>query len=249
MRSRLDGTNVDVGVSALVLAYNLAIHRALPHATHLPANLTAAAVFVLLARRAGATLDDMGLRPERAGAGVRTGLAATAPIAAAIALTAGVPASRGLYDDHRVTQAGARHVVYRALVRTPLAIALPEEAIFRGALLGLFLRNRSPSGAAAWSALGFGLWHVLPTLDTLRTTPVGALVRDDGAKRLAALAGMVAATAGAGAGFAWLRLRSGSLVAPVLAHSAVNGLAFVAGHLLHRCNSPTATAGREGEPW
>jgi membrane protease YdiL (CAAX protease family) len=42
----------------------------------------------------------------------------------------------------------------------------------------------------------------------------------------AAAASVVAATAGAGAGFAWLRLRSGSVVAPMLVHATLNMTAF-----------------------
>jgi membrane protease YdiL (CAAX protease family) len=33
----------------------------------------------------------------------------------------------------------------------------------------------------------------------------------------------------AGGGFAWLRLRSGSLLAPILVHAAVNVSAYLAG--------------------
>jgi membrane protease YdiL (CAAX protease family) len=38
--------------------------------------------------------------------------------------------------------------------------------------------------------------------------------------------GAVLVTSVAGLAFCWLRLRSGSLVAPVLAHAATNGLAL-----------------------
>ena len=41
-----------------------------------------------------------------------------------------------------------------------------------------------------------------------------------------ATAGVVAATAGAGVLFAVLRLRSGSVAAPVIAHAALNMAAF-----------------------
>jgi membrane protease YdiL (CAAX protease family) len=41
-----------------------------------------------------------------------------------------------------------------------------------------------------------------------------------------AVVGTVAATTTAGVAFAWLRLRSGSLLAPILAHIATNSLAF-----------------------
>ena len=48
------------------------------------------------------------------------------------------------------------------------------------------------------------------------------------------VASTVLATAAAGVAFAWLRLRSRSVVAPVLAHAALNSLAFVATHWVDR---------------
>ena len=63
----------------------------------------------------------------------------------------------------------------------------------------------------------FGLWHLTPTL-------TGAL--DAGDPALGVTVGTVAATTVAGIGFGWLRVRSGSLLAPILAHIATNSVAF-----------------------
>ena len=63
------------------------------------------------------------------------------------------------------------------------------------------------------SSLLFGLWHLDPT----------ALWSLD---RLGGAVGTVAATAAAGAVFHVLRRRSGSLLAPVLAHWGTNGVAL-----------------------
>ena len=52
--------------------------------------------------------------------------------------------------------------------------------------------------------------------------------RRSAAGQVALVVGAVVVTFLAGLGFAWLRLRSRSLVAPVLAHVATNGLALVA---------------------
>jgi len=46
--------------------------------------------------------------------------------------------------------------------------------------------------------------------------------------------GNVLSTAFAGAVFAYLRLRSGSLLAPALAHLATNNISFVVGWLFNR---------------
>jgi uncharacterized protein len=109
--------------------------------------------------------------------------------------------------------------VFETLVRIPLETALAEEVIFRGVLLALGLRSRSRGWAIVTSSVLFGLWHVVPRL--------GAPARDAyGRPDASATAAVFATTAIAGAGFAWLRLRAGSVLAPVLAHAALNMAAF-----------------------
>jgi membrane protease YdiL (CAAX protease family) len=51
--------------------------------------------------------------------------------------------------------------------------------------------------------------------------------------------GSIAVTFAAGLVFCWLRLRSRSLIAPVMAHAATNGLALtVAWFAVHHCHGP-----------
>jgi hypothetical protein len=45
-----------------------------------------------------------------------------------------------------------------------------------------------------------------------------------------------------GAVFGWLRLRSGSVLAPLIAHAALNDSALVAGHAAHRLSRPGGRA-------
>ncbi|HSS88738.1 MAG TPA: CPBP family intramembrane glutamic endopeptidase [Streptosporangiaceae bacterium] len=44
----------------------------------------------------------------------------------------------------------------------------------------------------------------------------------------------------AGAVFGWLRLRSGSVLAPLIAHAALNDSALLAGRAAHRLSRPGA---------
>jgi membrane protease YdiL (CAAX protease family) len=75
---------------------------------------------------------------------------------------------------------------------------------------------------------------VLPTIDHYHGNPASALADDPArGQRLAVLAAMLS-TAGAGGVFAWLRLRSRSVLAPALAHAALNMSAYVAGRRLVR---------------
>lgn len=217
---------------ALTLAYSWIVNRVIPDSWYIPGNAAAAAAFIALGRGTGATWTDMGLRPDRAGRGLRVGLAAAAPIAAVVALGVAVPASRRYFADQRVIGLGAGTVVYDALVRIPLGTAVCEEVIFRGAMLGMLLRRRTPLSAVVVSSLLFGLWHVFPTLDTLHLNPAGALVEGSALRTTGAVIGTVAATSAAGVGFAWLRLRANSVVAPIVAHAALNVTALLAGRLV-----------------
>jgi membrane protease YdiL (CAAX protease family) len=128
-----------------------------------------------------------------------------------------------------VTAVGRREAIYHLAVRIPLATAVAEELAFRGALLGLTQRRRSPAAAVAWTSLLFGASHALPTLKHYDGNPASGLVADPRQGRRIAVLGTMLSTAGAGCLFAWLRLRSRSLLAPILAHAATNASAYLAG--------------------
>lgn len=52
----------------------------------------------------------------------------------------------------------------------------------------------------------------------------------------AGVAGSVVFTAGAGVAFAWLRLRTRSVVAPLVAHAGINSLAMIAAFIALEIN-------------
>ena len=195
------------------------------------------AALVLVARWSGATPRDLGLRRADAGRGLRYGAGAFGAVLVVLTLAAALPATSGfLHDDRGRITAG--QLVHELLVSVIMLTAIPEEFAFRGVLLG--------SGAALWgagrgtlvvSAL-FGLWHVQPTLATMGDNPAvgGASASPWG--RLLVVAGAVAVTFVAGLLFAWLRLRSRSLLAPVLAHVATNGVGLAVAWVV--CTEPTA---------
>jgi hypothetical protein len=84
----------------------------------------------------------------------------------------------------------------------------------------------------SWTSFIFGLWHILPTLDTYEGNPASNIVRNPGRARLTAVLGVAGTTAGAGLYFSYLRLRSGSVAAAVLPHAAINIVALVIGKAL-----------------
>ncbi len=217
------------------VTYGVLLHRLVPERWHVPANVIAALASVSLARRAGASAADCGLRADGLGPAVRTGVAAAAVIAAGVAIAAAPARLRGVFADDRVCGHGSTRARYEVLVRIPLATAGSEEVLFRGAMLGVMLRRHSPAAAIARSSLCFGLWHVLPTLTSLRSAAAGrAATARTGAA--AVVAGVVGVTAGAGTGFAVLRMRSGSVAASAIAHAALNVSAYIAARRAGRCS-------------
>jgi membrane protease YdiL (CAAX protease family) len=224
----------ELAAAGALLAWNAAVNRVVPSPAYVPANLAAAGLSLAAARRAGVSAAELGLDRQRAGRGLRVGLAAAAPVVAVVAIGAALPATRRvLVDDRRATTGGAGYALYHTLVRIPLGTAVAEEALFRGALLGLLTQRHPRARAVAVSSALFGCWHVLPTLDTLALNPLGATVGDRAGTGGAVLAS-VAVTALAGLGFSWLRFRGDSVVAPVVAHAALNSSAFAAARLVSR---------------
>jgi uncharacterized protein len=224
----------ELAAAAALATWNAAVNRVVPSPAYVPANLAAAGLSLAAARRAGVSAAELGLDRQRAGRGLRVGLAAAAPVVAVVAIGAALPATRRfLVDDRRATTGGAGYALYHTLVRIPLGTAVAEEALFRGALLGLLTQRHPRARAVAVSSALFGCWHVLPTLDTLALNPLGATVGDRAGTGGAVLAS-VAVTALAGLGFSWLRFRGDSVVAPVVAHAALNSSAFAAARLVSR---------------
>ena len=207
-------------VLIVLAAHNLLGNLVLPPALYVPANLAVAAVLLGLARASGISWAELGLSRSSVGRGAALGAAAFLVVAIALVVAALAPATRPLFEDERAAKltTGAA-IAYQALLRIPLGTVVLEEVAFRGVLLALFSRATSTGAAVAWSSVAFGLWHVVPTAEALRANRL--------APNAPAVAAAVVGTAAAGAAFCWLRLRSGSLLAPALAHVATNSVALV----------------------
>jgi membrane protease YdiL (CAAX protease family) len=181
------------------------------------------------------------------------GVATASALAAITAAGLLAPSAGRFYQDERIVHSTTSQMLYEVLVRIPLATALPEELIFRGSLLGLLARHRPPTTAAALSSLCFGLWHVLPTFDRIQTNPGTRHAHGNPRTTAIVIAGHVASTTLMGVGLSWLRLRSGSVLAPVLAHAAPNAVGFLGGwaithtpHLRHRLSRAVRQSDKSG---
>lgn len=176
-----------------------------PSDWHFTFNLAIIGLSIGVARLASLSRDELGLTRQHLGAGLRLGGLAFAIITAVVALAAPF----GLLEDDR-TAVDLGDMTLRVLVTIPIGTVVMEEFAFRGVLYGLLDRVTPPAGAMVIGAGLFGVWHVPPLLDEGAAVVLRAL----------------AATTVAGVGFIWLRRRSGSLLAPALAHLATNSSTF-----------------------
>ncbi|MEV0411654.1 type II CAAX endopeptidase family protein [Streptomyces sp. NPDC050448] len=227
------GTWPAVGVTVAVLvAANLALH----YWTGLPGLVTAIVVSgVLLGVLwwAGGTRADAGLAPGTLARGARWALALIGLVGVVYLAGALLPATRTLFEDRRYGGMDGSEVMLRVLVLVPVGTVLVEETAFRGVLYGLVRRDRGAVWATAVSSLLFGLWHVLPSLHLATEKPALTTVfgRSGPGAALAVL-GAVLFTAAAGVLFCELRRRSGSLLAPMGLHWALNAFGYLVGYLL-----------------
>ncbi|MEE6175149.1 Rv0804 family intramembrane glutamic endopeptidase [Mycobacterium sp. 050134] len=159
------------------------------------------------------TRAELGLRPPRLWAGLRTGSAVGAAAVGAVAATTRLGPVRASMAA-RPTPPSAPGWL---LVRIPVGTVWAEEAAFRAALAAVASRSFGAEGGKALQALSFGLSHVPDARSAGEPVLPTVLV-----------------TAGAGWFFAWLAERSGSLAAPMLAHLAINESGAVAALLVRR---------------
>ena len=166
----------------------------------------------------GLSSSELGLARHDVRRGFVVGGIAAGCILATIAVLVVVPASRGYFTSSRVrTDSSSLHWL-EPLLFIPFGTVLFEELIFRGALLGATLRRFDTRGAVAVTSMVFGLWHLPDAIDATSGSSLHVA---------AAAAGTILVTTAAGVLFALLRLRSASLVAPVLAHLAFDAGAYV----------------------
>ena len=195
-----------------------------PRYVWLPVSMLTAAL-ALIAWTTGATWADLGLERQYLRSGLPYGAGAFGLVLLVLVVAAVIPATNGFLHDSRAQISGGR-MLYELVVSILLLTVIPEEFAFRGVLLGSALRLWGPWRASLITSVLFGLWHIAPTLHTMRDNHAVAGLTASIAGQSLVVLGSIAVTFVAGLIFCWLRLRSGSLLAPVMAHFATNGLAL-----------------------
>ncbi len=199
-----------IGVTALVLTWNNAGHL-------LPAKLRErSATIRALIIATGAILwlarEDVMVKDGLVEA-IPFALGALAILALAVTLFRFFPALARPLKDRRIAAMDKKQFVGYTALRIPLSTAFVEELVFRGLIWFVFEAVVGPGWTLLATSVAFGLWHVVVA---------ARQAQDRGEVMVTWVTGTVIVTALAGLGFGWLRMVTGGIWAPFVAHSVVN---------------------------
>jgi uncharacterized protein len=213
-----------VGLVLAALAVALAVDRGF--GAHVAVGLGLAACLLVVARVQGLTAADLGLARSTWPAGLRWGTAAATLVGAAYALAYLItPVRQALPESDGEI---GRAALWAVLVVIPLGTVLPEELAFRGLVLALLGRRYGVLSGTLLSSGMFGLWHIVASLGGgPANAAIVGVVGGDAAGTATRVVVTVLFTTLGGVVLCWLRLRSNSLLAPMLAHWTVNALGVI----------------------
>lgn len=195
--------------------------------------LALAFVLTVAALRGTLSRSDLGLEREHLASGLRWGGAAFALVVAVVVVAAVLPGTSGFLHDSRA-DVSAWQLLFDVTIRIGLLTVIPEELLFRGVLLGASIKEWGLRVGVVVASVLFGLWHIFPTLSTAGGNEQFSQADGSTAGRLGLVVGAVIFTTIAGLVFSWLRVRSRSIVAPMIAHLSTNGVALIVAWILAR---------------
>ena len=152
------------------------------------------------------TKDTLGLRPEQIGPGIAGGIAAAIVLLILAAVNGVVLNALGIEQPQQdsLKWLQGRPAVEYAVAITAVAVLAPavEELFFRGYVFNAYLQAKGIRASYIFSSLAFSLVHGLPAL--------------------------LLAIFGTGLVLAYTYRRTGTIVAPIVAHVLNNSIAFIA---------------------
>lgn len=219
---------VELIVVLLILGYGFVLSRLLPEKLHLISNLAVSIAAIAVALQCGLSLESLGLTLHATPRGILVAILASLGIMFAVWLLTVLPFTRRYFlQESSVFKTAPSRIAYETAVRIPLSTALSEEILFRGILFAVFLLHHSTLQAALYSSIIFGFWHIFPSLNAIYKRYYQTPKNPSMSEKTSRVAADVAATAIAGMFFTWLRVLSGSLIAPWLVHWTINGSSTV----------------------
>jgi len=216
-----------VGVLVMMLGFQ-ALTRGVDGAPYITAGVVTTAGLVLVAWRHGLSWTSLGIGHTTWVTGALWSLGIVLAVGTVIGIAGGIPRLHHLFADERITEVSGAVTARKALLDIPFGTVLIEEFAFRGVLLALGTLAWGTPWAVAWTSVLFGLWHISPALEMHDSHAAR-----DGASWLTVV-GTVLFTGLSGAGFALLRLYTGSLLPPAALHWAANGTGVVVGWFVAR---------------
>ena len=223
-----------VGVVVAMLGFQ-GLTRGVEGAPYVAAALLTTGGLFLVARVHDLSMTDLGLGLSTWIPGLLWSAAIVVVVGVVIGVAGGMPRTRHLFADNRITEVSGLTTARRALVDIPFGTVLVEEFAFRGVLLALTIDMFGTVGGVALTSLLFGLWHISPSLEMheSHTATSGSAIPT--------VLSTVLFTGLGGVGFALLRLYTHSLFPPSALHWAMNGTGVVVGWFVHR-NSTSGEA-------
>lgn len=219
---------IQLGFILAILAYGVILSRVVSERFHFAANIFAASASIFAALMLGLTFSDIGLSLKHIWPGLLVAVFASLAIFVGVILISRIPfAGKYFKSSHSALRSSPSRLAYETAVRIPLSTALTEEILFRGVLLGVLLTYHSTIEAVVISSIVFGLWHISPALNSTNKGYYLDIRQGAILSRIFHVAADVLATSIAGLFFAWLRILSGSILAPWLVHWTINSSALL----------------------
>jgi membrane protease YdiL (CAAX protease family) len=238
---------VDLGLALLLVMMLLASITTfhVSRRWYVPMALVWTLAFLLFGQLAGLSWDEMGLAAWLPG--LLWGGAAILLVSVGMAAGVAIPRLHPLFADERVIGTSGLQVAHKSLVEVPLGTVALEEVVFRSVLLGLLTSLYGTAWGVAGSALLFGLWHVLPALEMHDAHSLTSQLGSGWRAKVGTVLGTILATGSAGVLFAMLVVWSGSVLAPMGLHWAMNSTGSIAAWLVSRRAASTSADSPSGD--
>lgn len=214
-------------VLVALVVINIVNNRVAPQSHYLLWAFGGSVLLLAIGLLDGNSWTDMGLGWTYLLSGLIWAGASIGVVTLVYIIGASIKRTRAAFQDERMNDLSAGHLVFQTLVEVPFGTVLFEEIAFRAVLFSMLARRFGVVWAIVISAVLFGLWHVLPSVGTHEQNPaLGSVVGTGRRGNILAVLASVVTTTIAGIVFAGMRIVSGSVLAPMGLHWATNGLGY-----------------------